>query len=110
MVTGNDIEHGKPHPEPFLKGAAILGIAPQDCLVIEDTAAGIRAGKAAGCRVLALRTTMTDEVLRTAGPDWIADSCARIRFERMSPGGDLIVTVTDATPVEGADGQSTTPL
>ncbi|MGH9524689.1 MAG: HAD family hydrolase [Terriglobales bacterium] len=99
MVTGNDIVHGKPHPEPFLKGAAIVGFAPNDCLVVEDTPAGIRAGKAAGCRVLAFRTTMTDEVLKAAGPDWIVDSCARIEVEGTPANGELILIIRDATAV-----------
>src|ERR1700686_3758789 len=51
MITSNDIIHGKPHPEPYLKGASLLGFLPADCVVIEDAPAGIRAGKAAGSRV-----------------------------------------------------------
>ena len=42
----------KPDPEPYLRAAQLLGLAPDDCLVIEDSPAGIRAGKAAGCTVL----------------------------------------------------------
>ena len=42
----------KPDPEPYLRAAQLLGLAPGDCLVIEDSPAGIRAGKAAGCTVL----------------------------------------------------------
>jgi mannitol-1-/sugar-/sorbitol-6-phosphatase len=78
MVTSTDIVHGKPHPEPFLKGAAVLGVAPSDCLVAEDAPAGIRAGKAAGARVIAIRTEIPDERLREAGADWILDNCAAI--------------------------------
>src|SRR6266850_4797296 len=48
MVTSTDVQHGKPDPEPYLKGAQILGVPAADCLVIEDAPAGIRAGKAAG--------------------------------------------------------------
>ena len=59
MITARDITRGKPDPEPYLKGAALLGFAPNDCLVIEDAAAGIRAGKAAGARVIAVQTTET---------------------------------------------------
>ena len=99
VVTGSDIVRGKPDPEPFLKGAAILGIAPADCLVLEDSPAGIRAGKAAGCRVLALRTTMTEEVLREAGPDWIVDNCANLTVAEIMPGGALQMKIRDATPV-----------
>jgi sugar-phosphatase len=71
MVTSSDIHNGKPHPEPYLKGAMRLGLAAPDCVVVEDAPAGIRAGKAAGSPVLALRTTESDSELSTAGADWI---------------------------------------
>lgn len=85
IVTSSDIRHGKPHPEPFLKAAAMLGVAPSDCLVIEDSTAGIAAGKAAGCRVLAIRTSMPEALLEKAGPDWIADNCASLRLIEVMP-------------------------
>jgi sugar-phosphatase len=78
MVTSTDIANGKPHPEPYLKGAAALGIAASDCIVIEDAGAGIRSGKAAGARVIALRTTSPEEELRAAGADWFANDCSEI--------------------------------
>src|SRR5438093_13348036 len=63
LVTSTDVKHGKPDPEPYLKGAQFLGVPASDCIVIEDAPAGIRAGKAAGARVIALRTTATDTEL-----------------------------------------------
>ncbi|MEO5668463.1 MAG: HAD family phosphatase [Bdellovibrionota bacterium] len=48
IVGAEDYTHGKPSPEPFLKAAAALGIAPQDCLVFEDADLGIESAKAAG--------------------------------------------------------------
>ncbi len=48
MVTCDDVHRGKPDPEPYLKGAALLGVPAADCVVFEDAPAGIRAGKAAG--------------------------------------------------------------
>jgi sugar-phosphatase len=57
LVTADDVADGKPSPEPYLKGAALLGFTPADCVVFEDTPAGVRAGKAAGMRVIALTTT-----------------------------------------------------
>jgi sugar-phosphatase len=84
LVTSSDVVHGKPHPEPFLKGAALLGVPPEQCVVIEDTSAGIQAGKAAGTRVLAFRTTMPDSQLRAAGPDWIVDNCSALHVESAS--------------------------
>ena len=46
MVTADDVVNGKPHPEPYLKGAELLGVNPAECLVIEDAPAGIRAAHA----------------------------------------------------------------
>lgn len=89
VVTGSDIRQGKPHPEPFLKAAVMIRLDPRDCLVIEDSPAGIAAGKAAGCRVLALRTTMSEDVLRNAGPDWIVDNCASVRLAEVTSTGEL---------------------
>jgi len=60
MITSDDVQHGKPDPEPYLKAAQILGFPPGECIVVEDAPAGIRAGQAAGTRVLALRTTAPD--------------------------------------------------
>jgi sugar-phosphatase len=71
LVTADDITRGKPDPEPFLLGARRLGVDPADCVVLEDAPAGIAAGRAAGARVIALRTTHDDGDL--AGADAIAD-------------------------------------
>jgi sugar-phosphatase len=80
LVTSNDITHGKPHPDPYLKGAAILGLSAADCIVVEDAPAGIRSGKSAGARVIAFRTTAEDPVLRDAAADWILNNCVDIRL------------------------------
>jgi sugar-phosphatase len=57
FITADDVANGKPSPEPYLKGAALLGFVASDCLVFEDTPAGLRAAKAAGMRVIAVQTT-----------------------------------------------------
>jgi len=80
LITSNDITHGKPHPEPYLKGAAVLGFPAAECIVLEDVPAGVRAGKAAGAKVIALKTTVQEKVLREAGADWILNNCADIRL------------------------------
>jgi mannitol-1-/sugar-/sorbitol-6-phosphatase len=69
LVTSSDINRGKPDPEPYLKGAAKLGLSASDCVVIEDAGAGVRSGKAAGARVIALRTSHSEAELRVAGAD-----------------------------------------
>jgi sugar-phosphatase len=75
-VGGDTIGMGKPHPEGYLRGAAILARSPQDCLVIEDAPAGIRAGKAAGCQVLAIASSHQPDELREA--DWIVASIDQV--------------------------------
>jgi sugar-phosphatase len=57
MITGSDIEHGKPHPEPYQRGAALLGIPPAACAAVEDAPSGIRSALDAGMPVLAVPTT-----------------------------------------------------
>jgi sugar-phosphatase len=57
LVSSDDVTEGKPSPEPYLKGAAVLGFIPADCVVFEDTPAGIQSAKAAGMRVIGLVTT-----------------------------------------------------
>jgi len=66
LVTIDDIENGKPAPDPYLRAAELLGVAPSRCLVVEDAPAGITAGKAAGATVLGLRTTHGSEDLGEA--------------------------------------------
>jgi HAD superfamily hydrolase (TIGR01509 family) len=57
VVCGTDVTHGKPDPEVFLKGAAILGLAPHRCIVIEDAFAGIEAARSGGMKVVGVATT-----------------------------------------------------
>ncbi len=92
LITSNDITHGKPHPEPYLKGAAVLGFPPAECVVLEDVPAGVRAGKAAGARVIAFKTTVQEPVLREAVADWILNNCADIRLLDSSQGLKLALT------------------
>jgi len=81
LVTARDVQRGKPNPEPYLMGAKILGVSPAECVVIEDSPSGVRAGKAAGARVVALRTTATDAELQEAGADWVVENCAELLVE-----------------------------
>jgi sugar-phosphatase len=78
MITSSDVKIGKPHPEPYLKAAAILNCAASDCLVVEDAPAGVRSGRTAGCRVIAFPTTMERSELENAGANWIVRNCADI--------------------------------
>jgi beta-phosphoglucomutase len=53
-VDGNITSKAKPDPEVFLLGAAKLGLSPEECIVFEDAAAGVEAGKLAGMRVVGI--------------------------------------------------------
>ena len=57
LVTADDVANGKPHPEPYLTGAKLLGMKPEDCLVIEDAPAGIRSAHAGGMKVVGFAST-----------------------------------------------------
>jgi len=52
VVTGDEVEYGKPHPEPYLTAAAALGVPPERCLAIEDSNTGAKSAEQAGCQVL----------------------------------------------------------
>jgi sugar-phosphatase len=96
LVSSNDITNGKPHPEPFLQGAKLLGFAPAQCVVFEDAPAGIRAGKAAGMRVIALQTTEQDNFLRQAGADWIVADCSSVHVDGANSGQEISLVLSDA--------------
>lgn len=76
LVTSSIVTVGKPDPEGFLLAARLLGVAPQRCAVLEDSPTGIEAGRAAGARVIGLRTTHRDDELVRA--DTIIDSLAAL--------------------------------
>lgn len=59
LVTVDDVERGKPAPDPFLEAARRLGVDPANCLVVEDAPKGLEAARAAGCHTLAVVTTST---------------------------------------------------
>jgi sugar-phosphatase len=91
MITSNDITHGKPHPEPYIKGASVLGFPAAECIVVEDVPAGVTAGKAAGAKVIAFKTTVQEFALREAGADWVLNGCVDIRLN--SSERDLILAL-----------------
>src|SRR5712664_1093031 len=91
LVTARDVPRGKPNPDPYLRGARILGVAPAECVVIEDAPSGIRAGKAAGSRVVCLRTTAWYSELQEAGACWIVDDCAELFVETTGPGEEYLL-------------------
>ena len=76
LITSDDVINTKPYPEPYLKGAKLLGFEPEQCLVIENAPMGIQSAKKAGMKVLAITTTLTKSHLQKA--DLIVDSFKEI--------------------------------
>lgn len=95
LVSASDIQRSKPDPEPYLKGAAALGLSPAQCIVIEDAPNGVRSGKDAGCRVLAIRTTTHDSELLAEGADWIVNDCSSIRLAAPASPCQLALELAD---------------
>lgn len=76
LATGDDVRHGKPHPEVFLKAAGKLGLPPGACAVIEDAPPGVQAARAAGATVIAVTTSRAAAELGEA--DLIVESLRRL--------------------------------
>lgn len=79
VINASQVQHGKPHPEVFLKAAAALGCAPQRCLVFEDAAVGIDAARAAGAKAVGITSVMSRQALRQA--DLVIDSFTQINID-----------------------------
>lgn len=77
VVTVDDVERGKPHPDPFLEAARRLGVDPTRCLVVEDAPQGLQAARAAGCFTLAVMTTTSPEALEA---DAVVPHLASVTF------------------------------
>ena len=77
LITADEVANGKPHPEPYLKGAKRLGLDPGQCMVIEDAPAGIRSAHGGGMKVVALTSTYPGSELKQA--DAVVTSLSQIR-------------------------------
>jgi sugar-phosphatase len=86
LISADMVEQGKPNPEPYLKGAAVLGVAAEECVVFEDAPNGVRAGVAAGCRVVGVLGTTGAEELLEAGASWLVESLASVTAEVVAGG------------------------
>ena len=98
LVTAEDVEKGKPDPACYLLGQKRLGLPREaSMLVLEDAPAGIRAGKAAGFKVVAVATSHTIEQLRAAEPDWIVRDLRSVTLEKFDKGsGEVKVVISHA--------------
>ena len=81
VVSQDDVTHGKPDPEPYLRAAELLGVAPQELLVFEDTDVGVASARAAGAYVVGL--TRTVGLKRMGGADELVDRIDLDVMERL---------------------------
>jgi len=79
IITGLDVEKKKPFPDIYIKAAKSIGFEPQECLVVEDAVSGIKAGKSAGCKCLAVTSSFDASALFEA--DWICRSLINVPDE-----------------------------
>ena len=68
IVDGSMVTHSKPDPEPYAKGAEILGLRPEECVVFEDSFQGIASGISAGCHVIGVTTTFSPDKMKSHVP------------------------------------------
>lgn len=76
LITADDVQAGKPDPEPFMRAMGVLDVSSDECIVIEDSPHGIASGLAAGVRVLAVGTTFPPHLLEEA--DWLIPNLEKI--------------------------------
>lgn len=96
IVTAEDVTQGKPDPACYNLGRAKLGLpASAPVLVFEDAPAGIRAGKVAGCMVVALATTHAMSYLIDAGADWVVQDLRSVKLENINVlTGEMNIRIT----------------
>ncbi|KAH9486653.1 putative phosphatase HAD1 [Psilocybe cubensis] len=80
IITSNDVSEGKPHPAPYLAGSLRCSINPENCLVVEDAISGLKSGRAAGCRTLAVCTSTLRSKILDSGvqPDFIVSDLTKV--------------------------------
>jgi len=96
IITADDVVKGKPDPAPYLAGAALLGFPPAECVVIEDAASGAKAGRAAGCTVVA--TTFSHSIESLEAADYIIADLSGVRVIKLA--GDEGIELTFAPIVQ----------
>jgi sugar-phosphatase len=87
MITADSVSEGKPNPAPYLAGARLLGLKPEECVVLEDSASGVKAGHAAGCIVVG--TTFSHPIDSLEDADYLVTELTEISATVLSESSDL---------------------
>jgi len=93
LVTADDVQQGKPNPEPYQLGAEWLGVAAERCVVVEDAPAGIRAGKRAGMRVIGIASTHQRGELIETGADIVVDRLTDLKIGGVADSSCLTIQI-----------------
>jgi mannitol-1-/sugar-/sorbitol-6-phosphatase len=89
LVTADSIPQGKPDPAPYAAGAALLGLAPEDCVVFEDSPAGVQSGRAAGCTVVGTTFSHSAEALAVA--NYLVRDLTQVNIEILDGAEGLVL-------------------
>lgn len=89
IITAERVAQGKPDPAPFLAGAALLGFAPEDCVVFEDSPSGVKSGRAAGCTVVA--TTFSHSIESLAAANYLVRDLTAVSVRAVGESEELAV-------------------
>ncbi|GAB4822761.1 hypothetical protein N2152v2_009807 [Parachlorella kessleri] len=117
IVSADAFERLKPSPDIFLAAASQLGVAPANCVVIEDAVAGVQAARAAGMRVLGVVTTLPEATMEAAAPDRILPHIGSItlqdltslQYEKQPPAPQQAATQAVAGPLKASNGSAALP-
>lgn len=94
IVSADDVSQGKPSPQPYLMGANKLEIPIDQCVVVEDAPIGVKAGKAAGMRVIGITSTHSPDTLLNAGVDFLVDNLANIQISANGQNQSINIELT----------------
>ena len=92
FVAAESVTLGKPHPAPYIAGAKLLGLAPEECVVFEDAASGTKAGRAAGCTVIA--TTFSHSVEELSHAHYLIPDLTAVTAEVLADDGGIALRFT----------------
>ncbi|KIY74222.1 HAD-like protein [Cylindrobasidium torrendii FP15055 ss-10] len=96
FVTSEDVEQGKPAPDPYILGAKRSGVKTENCVVVEDAPNGVISGNAAGCKTIGLLTTHNKEQMEAAHPHFLVPDMSFVKFSLATAGGlDITITTAD---------------
>ncbi len=95
IITAEDVTEGKPHPAPYLAGAALLGFAARDCVVFEDAASGTKSGRAAGCTVIG--TTFSHPLESLDAAHYVIPDVTGVSVETPPDDAGLVLRFTPLT-------------